>query len=186
MLKSFRLLLCLLLATSAEASTKYKTTSSTEGHLEFLALGRPAMIRIKGESVGPDGVLTLSEGFAQAEFHLKLAELNTGIEMRDKHMKEKYLEIEKNPEAILTIENLTLKSQDQDQDVPFEGQLALHGQNKKVNGLLSYKTSSSAQKTAHAEFKFKLSEFAISIPSYAGITVADEVQIKLDLNLKPE
>ena len=180
------LLAALITAERASALSKYKTapdSPNSGGHLEFLALGRPAMIRIKGEAPAPQGELTINEGLVQGQFRLALASLNTGIEMRDKHMKEKYLEVDKSPEAILIIESLSLKNLEMGDDLPFEGQLTLHGQKQKVSGKLSYKTPGPTQKTAHAEFKFKLSEFGIQIPSYAGITVADEVQLKIDLNL---
>ena len=143
------------------------------------------MIRIKGESTGPRGSIEITDLKAQGEFTLPLANLNTGIEMRDEHMKQKYLEVAKNPDAVLKITNLTLTSAEKGQDVPFSGTLTLHGTTKNVDGHVNYQTASGTKKT-HADFKIRLSDFGIAIPAYAGLKVADEVQVQVDVNLRAE
>ena len=158
---------------------------SEEGHLEFMAIGRPAMIRIKGESGGPEGSIEIAAEKVTGQFKFSLNSLNTGIDMRDQHMKEKYLETGKNPEASLMIEKMVLTDSVQGKDVPFSGQLKMHGLSKPVTGIASYETKDK-NKSTHVEFKIHLSDFGISVPSYAGVTVADEVQIKMDLQLKAE
>ncbi|HEX7674044.1 MAG TPA: YceI family protein [Bdellovibrio sp.] len=168
----------------AFASTKL-VTQDEKSHLEFLAIGRPAMIRIKGEAKGPHGNVDLNDGKVTGKFTLKLDDLSTGIDMRDRHMKEKYLETQKAPVAELSIDNLSLKNLNKVSDVPFEGTLNLHNVSKKVSGIVSMETEGS-NKQVDANFKLHLSDFGISIPSYAGLTVADEVQVTLKIELKPE
>jgi polyisoprenoid-binding protein YceI len=143
------------------------------------------MIRIKGVSPGPDGRVEISDKDVTGEFKLNLKNLSTGIEMRDRHMKEKYLEIATNPEATLIIQTLSIKDHENSQDLLFHGTLSLHGKIKPVSGVVSFETVADLKKT-HAEFKIRLSDFGITIPSYAGITVADEVQLKMDINLRRE
>lgn len=184
LLRKLFVLLSLGLSGFANASTKFVTVDDNS-HLEFLAIGRPAMIRIKGESKGPHGNIEINGGKVAGKFTLKLDDLSTGIEMRDHHMKEKYLETQKTPLAELSVENLVLSNMDKATDIPFEGTLQLHNFSKKISGTVSLE-SQGANKQVVANFKMRLSDFSIAIPSYAGLTVADEVQVKINLNLKPE
>ena len=42
------------------------------------------------------------------EWLLRPASLDTGIDLRNKHMREKYLEVQKYPNAVLTVDRSTL------------------------------------------------------------------------------
>ena len=53
------------------------------------------------------------------------------VELRTTHMREKYLEVEKFPEAKLVIKDLDIKS---GAKVPFKGNLTLHGVTKELTG----------------------------------------------------
>lgn len=185
-MKHLFVILFLISSVRAQASTttKYKT-GPTDGHLQFLAIGRPAMIRIKGESPGPQGQIEIDGTQAHGEFTLLLSDLNTGIDLRDEHMKQKYLEVDKNPRAILTITTLNIPSSETGKDLAFSGDLSLHGVTKKIEGHLSYETSKGVKKS-QVEFKIRLSDFNIAIPTYAGMTVADEVQVEVRTSLHPE
>lgn len=79
------------------------TLDLKEGGMEFVAIGRPAMIRIKGEGPKPEGNLSISDGNVSGKLLLALDKLKTGIDLRDTHMKDKYLETKKYPQAELTI-----------------------------------------------------------------------------------
>jgi polyisoprenoid-binding protein YceI len=166
------------------ALVKFKTVPST-GHFEFLAIGRPAMIRIKGEAPGPKGSVEISDKKVTGSFKFNLNDLSTGISMRDRHMKEKYLETGKNPEAVLTLRDVIFKDTIKSENEIFQGDLSLHGVTKKVSGVASFETVE-GRKKAHVEFSIHIAEFGIALPSYAGIEVADEVQMKMDLNLTPD
>lgn len=76
-------------------SAKAIPMSPEKGNVEFLAVGKPAFVKIKGEGQGPTGQFQLkkvgSEFILNAELIVDLRTLKTGIELRDNHMKEKYL-----------------------------------------------------------------------------------------------
>ncbi|HEY1079125.1 MAG TPA: YceI family protein [Bdellovibrio sp.] len=198
-MKSFAALISLLLAvTTASAEAPQKAAAPVvekavaqdtlksvagAGKLEFLAIGKPAMIRIKGEGPAPTGEVTVKDGKASGEFKLALNSLNTGIEMRDSHMKEKYLETAKHPEAVLKISDLEIKDIKSGKDTPFTGTLNLHGVEKPVSGTFTNEGTATEQKVK-ATFKVKISDHTIEIPSYAGIKVADEVEVKIEAELK--
>lgn len=152
------------------------------GRVEFVALGRPAMLKIKGESRGPEGQLELNKEVVKGELKFQLEGLNTGIGLRDNHMKNKYLEVGKYPSAILKIENLKvegLSGASSAKSVKFDGELTMHGVSKPVHGSAEISADPKGYKT-HAVFSVAIKEFNIDIPSYAGIRVADTVDVNVD------
>lgn len=165
------------------AQVDFKSTNS--GKLIFEAVGKPAMIKIKGESTPPQTVLTLNNGKASLESFLNLEHLNTGIDLRDDHMKEKYLETKKFPTAKLIISSLNLpadweKNPTNISEQEFFGTLELHGKTSPVKGVFTLND----KKEANAEFKIKLTDFDIEIPEYLGVKVADLVTIKTQIQLE--
>ena len=159
------------------------------GTVKFFALGNPSAIRIDGVGTGPEGRLEVvadeKNSKIAGQFIFDLGSLNSGIEMRDSHMKEKYLEIEKFPTAKLTIETINidgniLKNFNK-ANVPFSGVMNLHGKEKAVSGMAELKSLSKDEVKVIAKFRVKSSDFSIEIPSFAGITVADEIDLEVEM-----
>lgn len=162
----------------ALAAIEMKSVPS-QGSVQFEAIGKPSMMRIKGQAAGPSGTLTLADSKVQGEMNFALDTLDTGIDLRNEHMKEKYLEVKKYPQAKLVIKDLSLPSSWNPQnaklqDHPFKGLLHLHG----VEGTLSI----SEKLKTEARFEIKISDFKIDIPSYLGIKVADVVKVQVLIN----
>src|ERR1700730_891725 len=72
-------------------------SAPTDGHVSFQASG-PAGMTIEGTTA----VLGLADQGDNIVITVPLANLTTGITLRDRHMKEKYLEVPKYPSATLT------------------------------------------------------------------------------------
>src|SRR4051812_9417558 len=70
-----------------------------DGSTEFLAVGKPSFLKILGKGKGPEGTLKVVDGQASGAFTVHLSDLTTNNDMRDHHMKEKYLEVSKYPSA---------------------------------------------------------------------------------------
>ena len=98
------------------------------------------------------------------EIVVPLAALNSGNSLRDNHMKNKYLEAGKYPNAVLS----DVKAQ----DGKFTGKLTVHGVTKPVNGEYEVK-----DKNVSATFKTQLTNHSVPAVSYMGIGVEDEVEI---------
>lgn len=99
---------------------------------------------------------------------INLNTLKTGLELRDEHAKNKYLEVQKYPEAVLV--SATGK------DGKGSGILRLHGKEAKVDGTYSL---SNGNKFLKAEFKSKLSQFGINEINYKGVGVDDEFKVEV-------
>lgn len=154
--------------------------------IEFLAIGRPSLLRIKGSGVGVSGSIAVRDSKASGELRFSLASLATGISLRDRHMKETYLETEKHPEAILKLVEVPLSKgwslqTSSMSETPFTGLLRLHGVEKPVSGTFSLASNGSSALTAEAKFEIQLSDFGVKIPTYAGITVANNVEVTASL-----
>ena len=142
--------------------------------VKFLAVGNPGFIEIEGTRGKLESdTLDISGDTIKGKVKVKLANLTTDMETRDEHMKEKYLEVKKFPYAVLDIAPSSLKSGS------FKGTLTLKGETKPVSGDLTVKG-----KEAQATFKIGIKDYpAIGVPSWLGITVADEVEITVKAKL---
>jgi polyisoprenoid-binding protein YceI len=179
----------LLVAFVLFPSLNAQTLDLTEGvGVEFNAVGKPSMISITGTGGKAVGQLALKDGSASGEFTVDLNSFTTDMDTRDEHMKEKYLETSKEgfDKAILKIsqKGLNIKS------FPLEGTwapknlkglLTLHGVTKEVL-LVPNVSFNGASAKGEVSFKIRLQDYAIEIPSFAGVTVADEVTavVKID------
>jgi len=166
--------------TPAEAAaTSVLSFKETDGAVGFHAVGKPAMIKIDGEGTGPYGDLTLADGKLSGSLSIDMKKLTTKIELRDDHMKNKYLEVDKFPASIIIFKDYSLNL-DSSSDQPFSAELQLHGITKPVSGTIKLSKQGTAL-TGQATFKIKVTDYMDTLPSYAGIKIADEVQVKVDL-----
>lgn len=155
-----------------------------EGHVEFLAIGRPSAIRIKGKGNKLRGKLKIQEKEIQGNIAFDLRTLDTGINLRNRHMKEKYLEVQKYPEASFSFLKMKLphdfftKEEFSQDDVPFDGTLTLHGVKQSISGTLDIDKRKN-ELESEAEFKIKLKDFNIETPSFKGISVTEDVNVKV-------
>jgi polyisoprenoid-binding protein YceI len=175
-----------IIALPAFADTAKVDFDHSTGSIAFHAVGHPSAIKINGTGASPKGSLTIGDdGKVSGTVILDITSLDTGISMRTNHMKEKYLEVEKFPTAALTITEIDLPQADfakadySEDKVPFKGDLTLHGVTKPVSGTAHIERHG-ASSAVHAEFTVKITDYAIAVPVFAGITVADEVTLEVD------
>lgn len=180
--------LILILPCMSFAQTKVLLDKSA-GKTEFIAVGNPGFLKINGHGSGPKGeVMVLSrenQKTLNGTLEIDLNSLDTGMKLRNTHMKEKYLEVETYPKAILRINNQSLNpswniAKPALKKQKLKAELEIHGEKKEVD--VEYDISKSMQLTA--AFEIKITDFKIPIPSFMGVTVADKVQVKINSKLK--
>jgi polyisoprenoid-binding protein YceI len=161
------------LVLSVVAVSHAALSSPSDSHVSFLASG-PAGLKIEGTTQD----LTIADGGGSVVLTVPLANLTTGIGLRDKHMKEKYLEVPKFPAAVLTIARGALKvpagGESVESDVP--GTLQLHGQSKAVTVHYDAKPEGPGV-TARGKFHINMNDFGIQVPTYLGVTVKPDVDV---------
>ncbi len=173
----------LLFQGSAFAETVNWTVDTKASPVTFQAIGKPGFLKINGENANLEGTIVSKDGKLSGTLTVPLTKLSTGIDLRDEHMKNKYFEIDKYPNAVLTLDETapTLDGKEQ----AFTGKLKLKNVEKPVKGTLVFKDQTGKEATGHAEFEVKMKDFEeLGVPSYKGITVADVVEIKVDLKAK--
>jgi polyisoprenoid-binding protein YceI len=157
--------------------------TSAAGHA---ALAGPMDARVTFQCSGPAGLkiegttteLAVAEDGGNVNITVPLANLSTGIALRDKHMKEKYLEVQTYPSATLVIARSALKlppnGEKLEADVP--GLVKIHGKAKTVSVHYDAKGEGAAF-AAHGLFHINMNDFGISVPSYLGVTVKPDVDV---------
>lgn len=141
--------------------------------VSFKASG-PAGFKIEGKTSD----LSVVDGANTLSVTVPLVALATGIELRDRHMREKYLEVQKYPQAELSVPRASLKIPTAGQETSDEtqGTLRLHGQTHPVK--FNYRAKRSGDSFAvQGTMRVNMNEYGINVPSYLGITVKPEVEV---------
>ncbi|MEZ4814389.1 MAG: YceI family protein [Bdellovibrionota bacterium] len=161
-----------LLLTLFMHQTSYALEGIKNPKVSFEALGKPSFLKIKGESSQLKHHTLATEAGVEDIFEFDLKSLDSGIELRDEHMKNKYLKVKDYPTA-----KLTLKSPEHSALV-FEGEQDLKGLftlKDKSNEVSIHAKRSGDLVTAN--FEIKLSDYGMEIPSWSGIRVSDLVKV---------
>ena len=139
------------------------------------------------KAVGPGGLSIVGNGSDVAvkdkddtvAISVGLDSLKTGIDLRDRHMKEKYLETNKYPSAVLQVDKAKLKVPTPGTDI--EGKLNLHGVTRTVR--VHYSANGSNNKaTVAGTVHVNMKEFGINVPSYLGVTVKPDVDVSVQFD----
>lgn len=153
---------------------KIPTIVKLDGDVEFLAVGSPGFLKISGKGAKAVGTAAVTDGVATGHFIVALEDLKTGIELRDKHMKEKYLETPKWRDAYLDLDAWKVT----DTSTKFSGKLTLKGVSKPVFGTAAFHDG-----VLRAEFEIDLKDFPVGVPSHLGVTVAEDVTVVAKLKV---
>jgi polyisoprenoid-binding protein YceI len=174
-----------LFTLNASAGTDFNVQPE-KGKIEFHAIGKPAAIKIHGKGPGPQGTIHVADGKVTGELTVDLNQFETGIGLRDRHMKEKYLETAKHPQAKLKIESLSFApSTGGAREGTFRGDLTLHDVTKPIEGKAKVETKG-AVASVKSDFRIKISDYQIDVPTYMGITVANEVDVEVGFEASAE
>jgi polyisoprenoid-binding protein YceI len=168
-------------------SSKVVDLTVKSGKVEFEAVANPSFLKIVGKGESPSGSASLVGTQAKGKFEFPLGQLKTGLSLRDKHMKEKFLQTDKYPNAVFELTELKLPStysggKAKFEGVTFEGLLTLHGVQKKIAGIATVEFNDDGI-VVQPVFTVKMSEFGIEKPSFAGMSVEDPVKVSLNLNM---
>jgi len=137
------------------------------------------------------GTLTL-EGAKPArlvgDVSIDLATIDTGIGLRNQHLRENYLEVAKgegyNKAVLSEIQLAEASGESFDGATPFTGTLLLHGVKRPVAGTAEIHSEGTSRRV-RAEFPVELSEWAVKTPEYLGVGVGSRLLVKVNLTATP-
>jgi polyisoprenoid-binding protein YceI len=146
----------------------------------FVAVG-PGGIKMEGKT----SELEVKDLRKTLTVVVPLTHLSTGIDLRDSHMKEKYLETGKYPTAELKVPRADLKLHKGGEGVQSEikATLRLHGQEKPVTVKYQAKPVPGGYEIV-GSFRLNMTEYGIAVPEYLGVTVKPDVEITASFKVK--
>jgi polyisoprenoid-binding protein YceI len=119
----------------------------------------------------PTGVVTIV---------IPLANLDTGIALRNRHLREKYLQVDKYPTAVLTVARSALEFPAPGANVTRSapGMLTLHGVTKPV--MFTYTAQrAGAEYAVHGSVHVNINDFGVPTPSFLGVSVKPDTEVAL-------
>lgn len=137
-----------------------------DGKCEFFAKASVGVLEFTGKGCTVKGVPTIRGGKVSGEFVVDMTKLDSGIDLRTEHMRDKFLEVGKFPKATLKLISML------ESGGKFEGSLNLHGVDKAISG--------TAEKTPSGyDFKFdvKTTDFGLIKAGYKGIEIGENISI---------
>jgi polyisoprenoid-binding protein YceI len=141
----------------------------------FTAAG-PAGMKI----VGTTSELAAAGDAKNVSVTVTLTHLTTGIDLRDKHMREKYLETPTYPTAVLIVPrtSIVFPAAGASTTADAQGTLTLHGQTK-PSAFHYTATNDGASYRVDGLIHVNMQSYGINVPSYLGITVKPDVDVEV-------
>ena len=137
---------------------------------------------------GTVGVADGSPAALSGELSVDLSTLDTGIALRNTHLREKYLEVARGAEfASAVISGVRLDKAGTSTfrgQTPFAGTLLLHGVRRPVAGQAEIRSEGNDVRVL-ASFPLRIDDYGIAAPRYLGVGVKNEVQVKISLLVTP-
>lgn len=144
--------------------------------------------RFEAKSTAVTGRVVPAQGAedVQGSFAVDLRTLDTGIALRNAHLKETYLEVRRGEgfqSAVLDRIKLIGADASRAQGrVPFRGMFMLHGQVQEVQGTADI-TRDGHGVRVKVQFPLQLDAFQIPKPRYLGVGVGNEIRVEVTATL---
>jgi polyisoprenoid-binding protein YceI len=124
-------------------------------------------------------------GVVHGALSADLTGIDTGIDLRNRHLREKYLEVDSQPAyAVATLHTIRLSGAGAaglQGEVAFHGSFSLHGQSVPVMGQARLERLADRIKV-EASFPVKVSDYGIKKPRHLGVGVKDTVTVKVSFD----
>ena len=146
----------------------------------FNATGSPGFLTFEG--VTKEATLTDDDG--SLVFTVPMSSVDTGIALRDEHMRDTYVEVAQfpNAELKLTRAEVTWPEDGAKSSGELKGGFTAHGVTVEVPVTYSIKNAKGTYKIS-ASFPFNTQELGIAIPSYLGVTIDPAMTADVSLEL---
>jgi polyisoprenoid-binding protein YceI len=155
-----------------------KLARQGDANVSMTAIG-PAGFRI----VAQTSDLNVIDDGQHVSVSVSLTKLDSGIPLRDAHMRDKYLEVGTYPNAQLTVDRAALKFPDQSAaDATASGLMTIHGKSRNVSFHYHATRAGSAMHVS-GDTQVNMRDYGINVPAYFGITVKPDVALSVSFNV---
>jgi len=147
--------------------------------VSFFATGTPGTMSFEGKTSS----ITLADDGQKLIFTVPMDGVKTGIDLRDKHMNERYVETAKFPNATLEVERgAVLLPATGTGTGTAPGTFTVHGVPVPVTVTWSAEKAAQGWKVK-ASFPFDVTASSVTIPSYVGVTIDPAMRTEVTLNV---
>lgn len=175
-MKNIILIASLLLPLHAFAANQI-----VKSKIAFTAVGKPAFIKANGVVPLKESKLTIKDNKLSGMVVVDISKLDSGIELRDTHLKDKYLHTAKFPIATLTIKDQAISASSSSHKIT--GELTFHNVTKPISFDANVSLENNVVKLK-SDLSFLLTDFNVELPSFQGITAADKVKLNVETEIK--
>lgn len=179
MIRSAGFLTGLVIASVALAAGTW--TRASDAKITFSARGTAGF-----KLAGTTDQLSVADDGANLTFTVPLKTVKTGIDLRDRHMNDKYLETQKFPDATLVLPRAGLKVPSRDGETTqgeVTGKLTVHGVTRDQAVRYTAQRVDGAQRVS-ASFRMNFRDHGVNVPSYLGVTVKPDVEVQAAFSLQ--
>ncbi len=176
-----RLVLFFFFITNVSAAQTYLTES---GNVNFLS--KAPLNEFNGVSDKLNGLIDLSQNLL--DFYVDLNTLDTGIGLRDKHMRDNYLETEKYPFAEFTgkMSPIPMLNSGTKSPVSAIGKFKIHGVERQIEVKGTLSKNARGELELVAGFDILLSDYKIPVPKLVFYELAEKQEVTIKATLKPK
>ena len=177
--------LLFLPATLVAASRTYEVRSGAQSTAQFHA--EDTYDSFDGSTNRVTGTITAdpaAPATSSVALTVDLRALDTGVGLRNKEMRERYLETGKFPEATFKSVSVTGPAEvapNAAADLKVTGDFTLHGVTKRMTIPVRVVMLPDGRVHATSLFNVKMDEFGIDVPKNILVTVNNEVPVRLDV-----
>ncbi len=133
---------------------------------------------------GEDSLVNADFASSQFYFEVELDGLDTGIGLRNRHMRERYLETKKFPFTHYSGSVLSVKKIEPDTyKISTRGVFYIHNVEKEIN-IEGTAREIGGDFEVSCAFELKLSDFDIEIPKLMFLKIDEVIKVELDFHLK--
>ncbi len=180
----------LMLLASSSVGAEVPSWHIERGDVQILVPLRPGGA-FTATSSSLSGTLTVAQAapaLLGGEISMDLATIDTGIGLRNQHLRENYLEVAKGKgfdRAVLSeIQLKDANGEAFEGRTAFTGTLLLHGVKHPIEGKAEVRRDGVGRRV-RAEFPLALTDFGITPPLYLGVGVANRLLVKVQLTALP-
>jgi hypothetical protein len=147
--------------------------------------------RFEARTAAVTGDVTVKEGTNEigGAFSVDLRTLDTGIGLRNTHLRDNYLEVSRGPTydtAVLTavVLDAPAPSRGRAATLGFKAVLSLHGNEKPIAGTAAVSNKGDTL-DVKVKFPLRIDGYEIARPTYLGVGVTNQIDVEVRATLKP-
>lgn len=183
--KIFKLLMFLVLFSTNIFALEYNVDKKKDNLVKFISSApiedfEGVTNKIDGYILPPDEKNLYN---SEVYFEVDLNSIDTGIGLRNRHMREDYLHTDKYPyTSFKGLINEVKKKSEKEFDIKASGDISIHGVTRKitVSGTITFVPNGI---NVTSNFSVKLSDFKIKVPEVMFLKISEEIKLILDFNM---